>query len=220
VVFDGQSSLLDILSESVTPFTPLSSVNSEDIEMYVGRGRYLWDEVSQQPVGSVSWNFNRVFNFDEPIGRDLITESWFEFCPLLNLADCDFLFDTLALSNVEVFNWSLSGHYLLWAGHEPSDGVSQFVGTNPNLRSGSIFFLTDLRTLTTQEILRYSSLGYQDRQVESFTWLPDSQTFAISLDRLDDAPFVPVPTLPSGGYPILHSQAGILLIHLDWLNES
>lgn len=197
--------LLNTDTGVITPFEPPTTLNNDilnnDLSHYSGYGKYLWDidrKIPAMVLDRLSANL--------PDGE--ITTSLFQVCTFRR-EQCMPIFNTLDVSRVDVFDGTLNGHWLLWGGYLSGTGKAQRTGSNRDLDSDMILYITNLTTGQTQEIFRFSSLRQPLLEVVNLlSWSPDRLTVALRVEQI-------APLTVYDGAPLIPADPATVILHLN-----
>lgn len=207
LAFVGPNQIFTLSDEVLTPFEFALEIDAEELENFVGYSRLLWDPLTQLPAAKIY--VDKEHDFDAH-SAGLTTQSTFIACT----QQCVPILDTLSVANVDVNAWQLYDHWLLWEGFWPDTGLPTLVRRNSDIADTSVF-LTNIKTGTTEELFRFSSLGLNELRATGLSWSPDATT--VALDLGSSAPLDisgPLPTsVPGVNHSLFH---GTLLLHLNW----
>lgn len=198
----NQGVLLDVRTQELVPFTLSGEIDIDELDQLVGYDNYLWNPTTGFPEAWV-----RISSDSNPANHRL-TRSVFEACT----SQCFPLLDVLSTypSSGSVFEFRLWNHWLVWALDEFVDGIPYTLNSDtiPQI-SDTVVYVTDLRTLASQPLFRFSSLHYDDLLVTSLGLSPDGSTIALplrSIERQEGVEIDPTPLF----------DIGSVLLHLNW----
>ncbi|MCQ3930011.1 MAG: hypothetical protein DPW16_06095 [Chloroflexi bacterium] len=197
---EDQLQIFDIRTQVSIPFTLPDEIDLNDLDQLVGYGNYLWSPETNLPVARVNL---RAFG-----NSNMLSASEFEICS----TRCVTLLDTLenAPNSGAVFGSSLWKHWLTWGVYEFTGGIPYTGDINSiNQINDAVIYMTDLRTLDTQTLFRFSSLNLSGLRVSSLGWSPNGKTISLPLGSIDLQDEVGIDETP-------FFDTGSLLLHLDW----